>query len=126
MNSSHPDSTPSDDNASAPDADTPQAAAKQVKNASAAEVKQMVTTIKNAESQVGEHIIAALQLEDTVAVLTSVVVGPGGEQHIVSAALSSSQASMVNQLLASASPERTDDVLCVGFHCLIQPKEAPK
>ena len=37
-----------------------------VQNATAAEIARFVSTIKNAEQQVGEHIIKALQHADTV------------------------------------------------------------
>lgn len=93
-----------------------------VQNASAAQIQHFVSTIKNAEQQVGEHVIQALQHADTVAVLTSVVVGPGGQQHIVSAALNPAQAAQINALLQNAVEERVDEEMCVGFHCLIKPK----
>lgn len=97
-------------------------AQQQVQNATSDEVARFITTIKNAELQVGEHIIQALQHGNTVAVLTSVVVGPGGQQHIVSAALDPQQAALVNQLLAGAKAQRKEEELCVGFHCLLEPK----
>lgn len=96
----------------------------QVQNASGAEVARFVTTIKNAEQQIGEHVVEALQHPDTVAVLTTVIVGPGGEQHIVSAALNPSKMAEINRLLASAIEEREDEELCFGFHCLVKPKPA--
>lgn len=95
-----------------------------VRNASASDIARFVSTIKNAEQQVGEHIIAALQHADTVAVITSVVVGADGQQHIVSAALNPSRAAQVDELLKSAAEEREDEELCLGFHCLIKPKSS--
>jgi hypothetical protein len=100
----------------------PQAA--EAQNASEAEVARFVSTIKDADQQVGEHVIRALQHADTVAVLTTVVVGPGGQQHIVSAALNPAKMAQVNSLLQSATEEREEEVMCVGFHCLIKPKGA--
>ena len=94
----------------------------QAQNSSPAEITRFVTSIKNLEQQVGEHVIRALQHADTVAVLTSVVAGPGGQQHIVSAALNPTKTSQVNALLQSAATERVDEEMCVGFHCLIKPK----
>ena len=88
------------------------------------EIAHFITTIKNAEQQIGEHVIRALQHADTVAVLTTVVVGPGGQQHIVSAALNPSKTAQVNRLLQSATEEREEEEMCVGFHCLIKPKQA--
>ena len=93
-----------------------------VKNADPVQIARFVTTIKNAEQQIGEHIVAALQHADPVAVLTTVVVGPGGEQHLVSAARNPSKMAEINQLLQSAIDEREDEELCFGFHCLVKPK----
>lgn len=94
----------------------------QAQNASRAEIARFVTTIKNAEQQIGEHVVAALQHADTVAVLTTVVIGLDGQQHIVSAALNPSKMAEINQLLQSAAEERQDEELCFGFHCLLKPK----
>lgn len=103
-------------------ADNPQV----IVNASESEVKRFISTIKNVEQQVGEHIIQALQHADTVAVITSVVVGPDGRQHIVSAALNPSRAAQVNALLQSAADERQEETMCYGFHCLLKPKDKDK
>ncbi len=86
------------------------------------QLKHFVTTIKNAEQQVGEHIIKALQHGDTVAVLTTVMVGPDGVQRIVSAALDPKRMAQVNEILQSAAKERESQEPCFGFHCLIKPK----
>lgn len=102
--------------------ETPAAQAGQVENATEAQISKFVTTIKNAQQQIGEHVIGALQHDDTVAVLTSVVVGPGGQQHIVSAALDPNTMAQVNNLLAAAEKQREEEIQCVGFHCLIKPK----
>ncbi len=91
-----------------------------VVNATATEIARFVSTIKNAEQQVGEHIIQALQHADTVAVITTVVIGPDGQQHIVSAALDPTRAAQVNALLQTAVQQREEEVPCVGFHCLIK------
>ena len=87
-----------------------------------AKIAQFVTSIKNAEQQVGEHVIQALSHQGSVAVLTTVVVGPGGQQHIVSAALDAQKTAQVNALLQGAREERVQEEPCVGFHCLIKPK----
>ncbi len=86
------------------------------------QVARFVSKIKNLELQIGEHVLAALQHPDTVAVLTTVVVGLGGEQHIVSAALSPHRMSQVNELLEEAQEDRINDEVCFGFHCLLKPK----
>lgn len=94
----------------------------QAQNLQPAQMARFVTTIQNAEQQVGEHVIRALQHADSVAVLTTVVIGPGGQQHIVSAALDAEKTAEVNALLAGAAAQREDEEMCVGFHCLIKPK----
>lgn len=85
-------------------------------------IAQFVTTIKNAEQQVGEHIIAALQHEDTVAVITTVMMGPDGEQRVVSAALNQHRMEQVQEIMQAATDEREEEEPCVGFHCLVKPK----
>ena len=89
------------------------------------QIKHFVTQIRSAEHQVGEHIINALQDPDTVAVLTTVVVGPEGGQHIVSAALDPETLEEVQKMLLKAEEERREETPCVGFHCFIKrkPKE---
>ena len=87
-----------------------------------AQVARFVSKIKNLDLQIGEHVLAALQQPDTVAVLTTIVIGPGGEQHIVSAALNPQRMSQVNELLEEAQQERVEDEVCYGFHCLINTK----
>ena len=88
----------------------------------ARQLQHFVTTIKSAEQQVGENIIQALQHDGTVAVLTTVVVGPDGQQRVVSAALDPKLMSQVQALIMKAQEEREEEEPCVGFHCLIKPK----
>ncbi len=86
------------------------------------QLAQFVTTIKNAEQQVGEHILGALRHDNTVAVITTVGIGPDGQQHIISAALDPERMKQVQALLQAASNEREDEEPCFGFHCLVKPK----
>ncbi|MCH8822330.1 MAG: hypothetical protein IH984_02365 [Planctomycetes bacterium] len=86
------------------------------------QIKQFITQIRSAEHQVGEHIIAALQDPDTVAVLTTVVIGPKGGQHIVSAGLDPETLEEVQNMLAKAQQERREEIPCVGFHCFVKRK----
>ncbi|EMI58407.1 hypothetical protein [Rhodopirellula sallentina] len=86
------------------------------------QIAQFVTTIKNSEQQVGENIIAALQHEDTVAVLTTVAIGPDGNQRVISAALNPQRMKQVQEILRDAEVERVDEQPCFGFHCLVKPK----
>ena len=86
------------------------------------QIAQFVTTIKNAEQQVGEHIIAALQHDDTVAVLTTVAMGADGQQRVISASLSPQRMKQVQEILQQAEEEREEEEPCVGFHCLVKPR----
>ena len=86
------------------------------------QMARFVTTIKNAEQQVGEHIIRALQHNDTVAVITTVVMGQDGQQHGVAASLNPERMQQVQDLLQAATEEREDEEPCVGFHCLVKAK----
>ena len=87
------------------------------------QIKQFVTEIKSAEQQVGEHILASLQHDDTVAVLTAVLLAPDGTQRIVSAALDPDMLTEVQQLLHKAEAKRDEEIPCVGFHCLLRRKD---
>lgn len=84
-----------------------------------------MSQIKNVELQIGEHVVAALKHADTIAVLTTIVVGPDGGQHIISAALNPQRMAKVNELLFEAEQERDEDEVCFGFHCLVNPKKPP-
>lgn len=86
-------------------------------------IRHLVTQIKTAEHQIGEHILAALQDDDIVAVLTAVVAGTDGSQQIVSAALDPDMLTEVQKLLHNAETKRKDETPCVGFHCLLKQKD---
>ena len=88
------------------------------------QLTQFITTIRNAEEQVGEHIIRALQHADTVAVITTLAIGPDGKQRVISAALNAQRMQQVQEILNTAQQERVEEEPCVGFHCLVDSKEA--
>ena len=88
------------------------------------QLTQFITTIRNAEEQVGEHIIRALQHSDTVAVITTLAIGPDGKQRVISAALNAQRMQQVQEILNSAQQERIEEEPCVGFHCLVEAKTA--
>ena len=88
------------------------------------QLTQFITTIRNAEEQVGEHIIRALQHSDTVAVITTLAIGPDGKQRVISAALNAQRMQQVQEILNSAQQERLEEEPCVGFHCLVEAKTA--
>ena len=97
-----------------------------VKKADGPRLKQWVTELKSAERQIGEHIIEALQDEDTVAILTTAVIGPDGTQRLVSAGLPPSIMEQVQELIGAAAEERAEDVPCIGFHCYVRKHDAAK
>ncbi|MFN3192781.1 MAG: hypothetical protein ACE361_19875 [Aureliella sp.] len=99
-----------------------EAAQPEATNLDANQMARFVTSIKNPVQQMGEHVLGALQHPNTMAVMTTVVTGPGGQQHIVSAALNPQQTAMVNAILQGATQEREEEEICVGFHCLVKPK----
>ncbi len=110
--------------APAPDSDTSPGVEKQhAQNLPPDEMARFVTSIKNPTQQIGEHVLAALQHPNTMAVLTTVVVGPGGQQHLVSAALDPVKVAQINYLLDSAVEQYEDEEACIGFHCLVNPKK---
>jgi hypothetical protein len=57
-------------------------------------------------------------------VITTVAIGSDGQQRVVSAALNPERMQQVQELLQAADEEREEEEPCVGFHCLIKPKEA--
>lgn len=64
--------------------------------------KQFVTTLKNVNVQVGQHLIQALQHQGTVGVLTTVVTGRDGQQRVISASLGEENVGLVEELLRIA------------------------
>ena len=90
------------------------------------QLAHFVSELKTAEQQVGENIIRALQHDDTVAVLTTVILGPDGKQQVISAALNPKLMQQVQELLTQAAEEREDEEPCFGFHCLVKPKDGRK
>ncbi len=87
------------------------------------QVRHFVSEIKSAEQQVGEHIVAALQDPQTVAVVTTVVIGQDAKQRIVSAGLDPQMMSQIQHILAQAEKERQEEVPCVGFHCYLKKRD---
>jgi hypothetical protein len=82
-------------------------------------VPHLVSNLQPIAQQVGEHVLAALDHKDTVAVLTTVTGSRNGQQ-VVSIPLTGEHLKKVHGLIEeiheSDEPER---VPCVGFHCFI-------
>ena len=121
MNDQQPEPNPEE----APAAPTPPKRSEVIQKVDQQQLQHFVTTIKSAEEQVGENIIRALSHDDTVAVLTTVVEGPDGQQQVVTAALSPDMMDQVRDVLMTAEKEREPEEPCVGFHCLVKPKSEP-
>jgi len=82
-------------------------------------VPHFITPLRAIASQVGEHVLAALEHEETVAVLTTVTGSKDGQQ-VVSIPLTGEHLEQVHDLIEeiheSDSPEK---IPCVGFHCFL-------
>jgi hypothetical protein len=86
-------------------------------------VPHLVTPLRPIAHQVGEHVLAALKHDETVAVLTTVTSSRNGEQ-VVSIPLTGEHLQQVHGLIKeiheSEEPER---IPCVGFHCYVDANE---
>jgi len=86
-----------------------------------------VTSIRTVERQVGDHVMAALEDSDTVAVLTTIVGGVRTDR-IVSLPLNGEQAAAVSELLQAAQTEAEEDAEdedgrregFLGFHAVLR------
>jgi hypothetical protein len=82
-------------------------------------IPTFVTPLQPIASQVGEHVMTALEQDDTVAVLTTIT-GSGAGNQVVSIPLTAEQLHQVHGLIQEIhdadEPER---IPCVGFHCFI-------
>ena len=86
-----------------------------------------VTSIRTVERQVGDHVMAALEDTDTVAVLTTIVGGVRTDR-IVSLPLNGEQAAAVSELLQAAQAEAEEDAEdedgrregFLGFHAVLR------
>lgn len=84
-------------------------------------LEHLVSELKSMEQQVGEHVIQALQHDNTVAVLTAVLSSDGGGgQRIASVPLDMELWQQVQELLVHVGEERSKDVPCVGFQCVLE------
>jgi hypothetical protein len=83
---------------------------------------QFVSPLITLDHQVGAHVIHALKQDNTVAVLTTVMPGPGGTQVIASVGLDAALLGQVHELLEQAQSDQEAGVPCVGFHCFLPPQ----
>ena len=87
-------------------------------------VPHFVSPILTIANQVGEHVLSAMEQEETVAVLTTIT-GSAHGQQVISIPLTSQHIEKVHGLIeeihASDEPQH---VPCVGFHCLLDQEES--
>ncbi|MEE2719092.1 MAG: hypothetical protein VX727_04840 [Planctomycetota bacterium] len=84
-----------------------------------------ITRLQTLERQVGENVLAALESEGCVAVLTTVVSGLRADR-VVSVPLDGEQAKDVSAVLAEAQvdPDESDqDEPLIGFHVVLKNDE---
>ena len=84
---------------------------------------EFVTRLTPVEQQVGINVIAALQHRETVAVLSTVAMGPDGGQSIVSIGLDPELLGQVRDLIRASKTEKTQRIPCIGFQCHIEDSE---
>ncbi len=82
-------------------------------------VPRLVTPLRPIAQQVGEHVLTALEHNETVAVLTTVTGSRNGEQ-VVSIPLTGQHLQQVHGLIEEIhESDEPEHVPCVGFHCFI-------
>jgi len=85
-----------------------------------------VTHLSSIERQVGEHVLAALEDPEAVAVLTTIASGIRADR-VVSMPLSRSQVADISSVLEQAQiePDEEADEPTIGFHVVLEtPEEA--
>ena len=82
---------------------------------------QYVTRLQTIERQVGEHVLAALEDPEAVAVLTTVASGLRADR-VVSVPLTGEQVADITQILAraQAEPEDEEEETTIGFHVILE------
>ena len=86
-------------------------------------IPSFITPLQPIMRQIGEHVLTALEEDETLAVLTTITESPAGQQ-VISIPLTSDHLKQVHDLLEeihqSNEPQR---VPCVGFHCFLENNE---
>lgn len=83
---------------------------------------QYVTRLQTIERQVGEHVLAALEDPEAVAVLTTIASGLRADR-VVSVPLSRDQVADITQILAQAQiepEEEEEEETTIGFHVILE------
>ena len=86
-------------------------------------IPTFVTPLQPISRQVGEHVLTALEDQETVAVLTTIT-GSSAGQQVISIPLTQEHLrkvhGMIEEIHVSDEPQR---VPCVGFHCFLEEDE---
>ncbi len=86
-------------------------------------VPHLVTPLLPMARQVGEHVMSALEHEETVAVLTTIT-GSNHGQQIVSIPLTAEHVQRVHGFIEEIhESDEPQDIPCVGFHCFLEQEE---
>lgn len=85
---------------------------------------QYVTRLQTIERQVGEHVLAALEDPEAVAVLTTIASGLRADR-VVSVPLDGHQVADITQILAQAQtePEEEEEDTPIGFHIVLETED---
>ncbi|MBT5136820.1 MAG: hypothetical protein OR996_00185 [Phycisphaerales bacterium] len=86
-------------------------------------VPHFVTPLLHIARQVGEHVLSAMEHEETVAVLTTIT-GSNQGQQVISVPLTAEHMQQVHSLISEIhTSDEPESVACVGFHCLLDQEE---
>ena len=87
-------------------------------------VPHFITPLRPIVHQVGEHVLAALQQDETVAVLTTITGSNQGKQ-VISIPLTAEHVQQVRGLIEEIhESDEPEHVPCVGFHCLLDEEDS--
>ena len=83
-------------------------------------VPHFVSPLLPIARQVGEHVLSAMEHEETVAVLTTITGSNHGKQ-VISIPLTAEHVQRVHTLIEEIhESDEPDRVPCVGFHCILE------
>jgi hypothetical protein len=87
-------------------------------------VPHFITPLHPIAVQVGEHVLSAMEHEETVAVLTTITGSINGKQ-VISIPLTAEHMQQVHILIEEIhSSDEPENVPCVGFHCYVDQDES--
>ncbi len=87
-------------------------------------VPHFVSQIHTIANQVGEHVLSAMEHEETVAVLTTIT-GSSHGQQVISIPLTAEHVQQVHGFIEEIhTSNEPQDIPCVGFHCFLDQEES--